>query len=99
MVPLHKRIHENNAERGIVLEKRPQHVGLIPSPPFVYPLFWVLKRIKDVMDVDIHSGRKAWQYFEEDAIYIAADLAHMCRVNEQDVVRLKRFKLTYVNVL
>ena len=99
MVPLHKSIHENNAECSVVLEKRSQHVGFIPSPPFVDPLLWVLKRVKNVMEVDMDSRRKARQNFEEDAVDIAVDLADMCGIDEQDVVCPKRFKLTYVHVL
>ena len=99
VVPLHKCIHENNAKCGVVLKKRSQHVGFIPSPPFVDPLLWVLKRIRNVMEVDMDSRRKARQNFKEDAVDITIDLTDMGGIDEQDVVCPKRVKLTSVHVL
>ena len=51
------------------------------------------------MNVDEHAALQAREYLEQEVIHVAVELAHMRRVDEQDVVSLEPFEFGHRHVL
>ncbi|MEY4004139.1 MAG: hypothetical protein RLZZ221_235 [Verrucomicrobiota bacterium] len=68
-------------------QKRAQQVLLVPRAALVEPLARILEVAGHVVDMDEHAGREHGQDIEIEPVHVAPDLAHVRRVDEQDVAR------------
>jgi hypothetical protein len=75
-------IEANDPEFRVVLEECSQHVKFVPRPPFIHPFFGILERVEDVMKMDVHTPREDRQHVKERAIYVAACLTDVGRVDK-----------------
>ena len=54
----HERDEELDLERVVVLQEGAQEVGLVPGYAFLDPIFGVLERVKNIVEVNVHARRK-----------------------------------------
>lgn len=83
---LKKCVEKYNLERAVILKECPQHICLIPCFTLKNPFFRVLKRVEDIMEMNIYPAVKNRQDPEKQIIYITVDLADMCGIYEKDVI-------------
>src|SRR5579871_6536044 len=77
----------DDLKRRVVLKKRAQKIGLVPTPLLSnHPAFGVFKRIENVVHVNQHSGPEDGQNPEQIVVHIAAGLADMRRIQEENIV-------------
>src|SRR6185369_2674152 len=80
-----ERIHQQDPEAAVELQEGSQDIQLVPGTAETDPLFWILERVKDIVEMNHDAWRERGQDVEEQAIDVAVDLAHVGRVDEQDV--------------
>jgi hypothetical protein len=94
-----KSVHHNDAKAIIVLQEGPQEVRFRPCPSFVNPFFRVLERVENIMQMNIYSLLKTRKNLEEESINVAIHFTYVRRVNEENIVCLKRVKHPEVKIL
>jgi hypothetical protein len=72
--PVDERIAQLNLKPFVVLQKRPEQIGLVPGSAFVNPIEWILKRIEDVVKVYVDAAWQQRQKAKENVIDVAVDL-------------------------
>ena len=82
MVPPEKRVEHLNTKTDVVLEKRPQQIDLIPTPALQNPIFRVLERVEDVMEVHVHARCKARQDLENNYVDVASNFGNVRGIDE-----------------
>ena len=95
----HEGIHQYYHELHVVLQERAKHIYLGPRSSAKYPFLWIFERKKYIVKMDIDAGTEGWEYFEEDVIHVAINLADMRRIYEENVIRFKFFKFCQGNIL
>ena len=91
---------EQHAERAVEHQQRANDILLVPAPVLVeHPLLRIVRRQKDVVEMDAHALPQTRQHFEAQMIHVAAGLCHVRRVQEQHVTGVELRKNANINVL
>ena len=70
MMALHPVGHKDYPEGFIVLKKGPEKVLLAELHAFCYPLFWILKIVKNIMEVNEYTWLQLWEQLVYDEVDI-----------------------------
>ena len=86
-------------EAGVELQKRAEHVLLVPRPAASQPVERVLEGREDIVKVNQRAWFQPRQDLEKEAVDVAVDLRDMSRVDEEDVAGLELVEDAEIDVL
>lgn len=89
----------DNLEVLVSDEECSQDIRLTPTATQLKPTPRIFKLRKYIMDMNHDAGTERRQDFEEDEVDVTPALAHMRRVNEENISRLKMLPRSFDNIL
>jgi hypothetical protein len=94
------RAAEYDSQALVVHQQRAQHILLVPAAVLVdNPVFGVVRRQEDVVDVDAHAGLEPRHDLEEETVDVAAGLRDVRGIDEENVAARERIEDIQRNIL